>query len=369
MIQLQTDHPENINLHFFYVSEGSATVIRNKIDLFEEKCSNYDWGTPIPRPFRNILITPIKIGPKSKFLPEARKLKKEGLVDRVIFDSGGFQLMTGSLAKKGVRTLDDLIRKDRQLYQEHNDWVDVFMSLDDPPTLSDTHAVMRKKIQETIDISLRFFHEMPPEVQAKMVPIYHCRYLEQVDQFNEAYKPIIDKSGFVSYSAASCTNAGAIRSIKENIMLVLQKIVKDQSEVHCLGIASPLAVFMMAYLGIRTYDGSSVSQAAGNGETYWPYLRSVPFSDRDHRIPRVPSVKGLEKLKELTGHHCPFCENRQDLIDNSDYRFMHNLIVQDQLSYIYRDLDFDKFASMQSSDKYIRLIRKILLDKEQLSFF
>lgn len=369
MIRLEKDHKENLNLHFFYVSEGSATTIRRRMDLFDQKCSNYDWGTPTPKPFRNVLITPIKIGPKSKFLPEARKLKQEGIIDRVIFDSGGFQLMTGSLANKGINTLDDLIRKDRQLYQEHNDWVDMFMSLDDPPTLSDTQEVMKKKIQETIDISLRFFNEMPPEVQAKMIPIYHCRYLEQVEQFNKAYDPIIQKSGFVSYSAASCTNKGAIRSIKQNIMLILQQLVKDQKEVHCLGIASPLAVFIMAYLGIRTYDGSSVSQAAGNGETYWPYRRSVPFSDRPHRVGRVPSVKGLEKLKELTGHHCPFCENWKELVDDPETRFMHNIIVQDQLSYIYKDLDLDKFASFQNSDKYTRLIRKILLDKEQLSFF
>ena len=369
MIKLQKDHPDKLNMHFFYVSEGSATVVRRRVDLFYEKCSNYDWGTPPPKPFRNMLITPIKIGPKSKFLPEARKLKEEGIVDKVIFDSGGFQLMTGVLEKKGITTLEDLIKRDKELYQEHNDWVDIFMSLDDPPTLNDTHEVMNKKIQETIEISLRFFNEMPPEVQAKIAPIYHCRYLDQLPVFHEGYAPIIDKSGFVSYSAASCTHKGCSRTIKENVMLILQQLVKDQSEVHCLGIVSPLAVFMMAYLGIRTYDGSSVSQSAGTGDTYWPYLRSVPFSDRDTKIQRVPSKAELEELKKLTGHHCPFCEDWDKLVDDYEYRFMHNMIVQDQLPYIYKDLDFDKLASLQKGDKYIRLIRKIRSDQEQLSLF
>ena len=368
MINFEPDHPDKLNLHFFAVADRSITVIRKNLDLFEEKCANYTWDTPTPKILRNILITPIKIGPRSRFLWDIKDLKKQGFIDRIIFDSGGFQLMTGSLKDQGIVTINNLINRDKHIYKNSSDYVDVFMSLDDPPTGSDSEEVMQKKIQDTIDIGLRFFNEMPPIVQGRMAPIYQCRRVDQLEQFHKAYEPIYSKSNFVSYSAASATAEGAIRSITQPVMEVLDQLVKDRKHVHCLGIVSPLAVFMLALLGIRTYDGSSASKSAGNGFTYWPYRRAVPFSDHPSKLDFTPTQKELEQLRKDTGHHCPFCENREDLINNDRYRFLHNLIVQDQLSYFYRDLDIDKFARLQKTKKYTQLIEAFLQNKGQVRY-
>ena len=368
MINLQPDHPDKLNIHFFAVADTSRTVILKNMDVFHEKCDGYTWNTPEPKIFRNILITPIKIGPRSRFLGNIKRFKKRGMIDRIIFDSGGFQLMTGALKDKGITTINHLIRRDTEIYKDTSDFVDIFMSLDDPPTGSDSEEIMNKKIQDTIDIGLRFFHEMPSEVQKKMAPIYQCRHVHQLERFHEAYEPIYKQSNFVSYSAASVTTKGAIRTITPEVMQILDQLVKDRKHVHCLGIMSPLAVFILALLGIRTYDGSSASKSAGTGGTYWPYLKSVPFSEHESKINDVPTQKELDQLREKTGHSCPFCESREDLINNGRYRYLHNLIVQDQLSYLYRDLDIDKFVSLQKSNKYVTLVEKFFQDRDKLIF-
>ena len=370
MIKFESDHPDKLNLHFFAVPPNGAGSFQGVLDLFEEKCEGYQWNTPPPKVLRNILITPISIGPQSIFLDSLRKIKQNGFIERVIFDSGGFQLMTGSLAeKRNITNITDLIERDMQLYQEHSDWVDGFMLLDDPPTLADTYDQMEKKIEDTINVALEFFHKMPEDVQRRSIPIYHCRHLHQIDRFTEAYQPIMEKSKFVSFSAASCTKPGSSRTLDSRIVAILKRLVERLKEVHCLGIVSPLAVFLFAKLGIRTFDGSSAIISAGNGEVYLPYLSAVTMTRHKSRVHKTPTEKEFERMKEYTGHHCPFCEDMGELIENHRYRFLHNLIVQDQLSYFYKDLDVDKFIGVQNVQKYVTLIRDLLTATDQLQMF
>ena len=369
MIKFEKDHEDKLNLHFFAVTPKSPGGLQTLIDLFHEKCEGYSWNTPTPKPFRNVLITPIVVGPQSTFLPHVRNLKDNGTIDRIIFDSGGFSLMTGTLKKRKIYTIDDLIERDKILYEENVNHVEGFMMLDDPPTLADSYAQMQKKIDDTIRVTLEFFHQMSPEVQKKSIPIYHCRHLHQVEKFTKSYQPIIDASGFVSYSAASCTLPSASRSLDGRIVTILSHLVKELKNVHCLGIVSPLAVFLFAKLGIRTYDGTSAAISAGNGEVFLPYLSSVPMTRHKLKVHKTPTLREFEQLKEYTGHHCPFCNDMNDLIEHNNHRVMHNLIVQDQLSYIYRDLDIDKFISVQGNQKYVSIIRNLLTAKDQLMLF
>lgn len=370
MIHLNSLAPNKLNLHFFAVPPKSCGPFQKAIDLFDEKCEGYCWDTPTPKPLRNVLITPINIGPQSKFLPYVRDLKDSGRIERIIFDSGGYSLMTGTLEKtRNISTVEALVEKDMKLYEENANHVDAFMMLDDPPTGADNFDTVQKKIGDTIRVTLDFFNQMSSKVQDKCVPIYHCQHLDEVEIFTEAYAPIIQRSGFVSYSAASTTMPNASRLLGMNSVPILKKIVNDLQEVHCLGIVSPLATFLLALLGVRTYDGSSASINAGNGEVYLPYQPSIPMTTNTSKSHRVPSQKEFDLLKEETGHHCPFCSDINVLIKTPEYRFLHNLIVVDQLPYIYKDLDIEKFRRLQKTQKYTKLIDDFLTESDQLLLF
>ena len=112
----------------------------------------------------------------------------------------------------------------------------------------------------------------------------------------------------------------ASRSLDGRIVTILSHLVKELKNVHCLGIVSPLAVFLFAKLGIRTYDGTSAAISAGNGEVFLPYLSSVPMTRHKLKVHKTPTLREFEQLKEYTGHHCPFCNDMNDLIEHNNHR-------------------------------------------------
>ena len=368
MIKFTTE-PEKLNLHFFAVPPKSNGPFQKALDLFDYKCGNYNWNTPEPKILRNILITPINQGKRSRFLPYIRKMKRQGIVEKVIFDSGGFSLMTGTLAQKGIHSVEDLVWRDKILYRDNVDFVDGFMMLDDPPTLNDCSDMIEKKIQGTIETTLNFFDQMNNEVRAKCIPIFHCPRDKYVPMMKEAYEPVIKESGYVAFSASSMTAINASRKLADGSSLILKGLVDDLKEVHCLGIVSPQAAFLLSLMGVRSYDGTSATLAAGNGEVYLPFHSSIPMTDKDPKSYRTPSQQKWDIMKIESGHHCPFCESVNEMVKNRDYRWLHNLVVCDQLPYFYKGDQLKKFESFQKTKKYINIICNSLSKKEQMQLF
>ena len=357
--------------HNFVVSENSRGQFQKNLEFFQRYSENYDWKGPVPNPYRNILITPVSLPRSRKFLNYLRSLKERGIVEHVMFDSGGFQVMTGSL--KNVSSLKDLLEVDRQIYTEEN-WADIYILPDHPPVGEDSFEDAENKIVNTVEACLEFADRLPADVKARSVPVFHAKYLEQIDYFYEAYKPLIDISKMATYSAAGKTYKDKPRQLNTEILRILQELVRKlgDAKVHCLGIASPPAVFCLAYLGVRTYDSSTATKVAATGKVLFPYTTAKSCSIR--RPEESLTEEQLESLRESTGHSCPFCDDIEFLKQSTDARRLHNLIVLDELNWHYRDLDIDLLAKHSSSNyrnSYVNRLADIGLhsaSQNQLAF-
>ena len=334
------DGYDRVNCHNFVVSENSKGQFEKHLNLFKERSEGYDWQGPVANPYRNVLITPIALPSNRSFLKVLKEAKEKGDIERVMFDSGGFQVMTGSL--KNVNSLEDLLERDTEIYTEE-DWADIYILPDHPPVGEDNFSDVEQKIISTVESSLKFVEGLPDKIKYKSAPVFHAKYLEHINYFFEGYKDIIELSKFATYSAAGKTFKDKPRQLDVETMRILQSLVNKlediEASVHCLGVASPPAVFCLGQLGVRTFDSSTAVRVAATGKVLFPYTTAKDCSDR-----RETSINAdeLAELREVTGHRCPFCEDIDELKEDNSARKLHNLIVLDQLSYIYRDLDINK---------------------------
>ena len=371
--------PRNESSYFQAIGAPSVDGLRKRIEFADSLADPYDWGDrPKPKMFRNLLMTAVCVGGNKDIFKYLKDLKDEGVVDNVMLDSGGFQVLTGSLEKKGISNLDDLQRVNEELYNEY-DWADIYIMPDHPPNLSDVyHDGFKKKVDSTIEASLKFFEVLKPEVQAKVAPVFHLRKDQDINYLYNAYKPMLDKCKFASYSASSLTMPGSPRQLRDNSLVMLDELQKKLSQedigIHCLGIASPAASFILQYLGIRTYDSSTPIVGAGLGKIYFPYVGGVSCSAVREGEPTNINEEQLQELKRISNHRCPFCDDFDAMYKESGgegipgylYRIIHNFCVLDELNWLYRDLDLDVFAKL-APNQHKDLIR--VRNDQQFSLF
>ena len=349
------------NKSSFFQAIGAPSVngLRKHLEFAMERIEKYDWNDrPKPKPFRNLLFTPVVLSKNKDILKYVKDLKEEGVIDNVMFDSGGFQVLTGSLEAKGISNLDDLQRMNEEIYNTF-DWADIYIMPDHPPNLLDTHHVeYKQKVDNTIEAATKFFDCLKPEVQTKVAPVFHLKRISDIEYMYNGYKPMLDKCKFASYSASSLTVPGSPRQLKGNSLVILDELQNFLSErnidFHCLGIASPAAAFIVNYLGIRTYDASTPVLGAGFGKIYFPYSGGVSCSDIREDDKDNITQELLDELKEKTNHRCPFCEDLKalkrksggDEISGYLFRRMHNFCVLDDLNWHYSDLNLDTFKRL-----------------------
>ena len=366
-LKLEDDgHKRNKGSFFQAIGHPSPNSFLQWVDFAHEYIENYDWGDrPKPKPFRNLLLTPVYFGKRTELFGVLKDLKDRGVVDNIMFDSGGFQVLTGALKSKGVENLDDLQKLNEKLYNEY-DWADIYIMPDHPPNKLDVHhKEYKEKIDNTIEASLKFFDVLKPEVQGKVAPVFHPQKDTDIDYIYQAYKPILDKSGFASYSASALTLPGSPRQLRGDVLIMLNELRKyleqKNIDLHCLGISSPPAVFMLHHMKIKTFDASTPIIGAGLGKIFFPYHGGVSCSLFRENEPDNLTAETLIEFREKTGHRCPFCEDisklkresKTDDIPGYLYRRMHNFCVQDELNWLYNDFNFDmleKFAPSQYKD-------------------
>ena len=382
MVKLQEENDGfERNKSSFFQAIGTPT--RNTFSKFakfgSELVESYDWsGRPKPKLFRNVLLTPVALRKNADILDYLKELKDEGVIDNIMFDSGGFQVLTGSLESKGVTNLDDLHRHNEELYNE-NDWADIYIMPDHPPNLSDLyHDGFKRKIDDTVEASLKFFECLKPEVQDKVAPVFHLRKDQDIEYLYEAYKPMLDKSKFASYSASSLTRPGSPRQLRGDALVMLnelQKVLKkEEIGLHCLGISSPGAVFILHHMGIRTFDASTPIIGAGLGKVYFPYIGSISCSVLRDDDPNNMTEEKLKWARESSNHRCPFCEDVEPMKRGSEgedvpgylFRRMHNFCVLDELNWLYSDLNVELFEKL-GIEQY--KIFRTICDNKQISFF
>ena len=350
---------------FVAVGSPSRKVLDDMIGLFEKTNENYDWKDhPTPKIMRNVLITPIALNKKRSLVKNLKALKEQGYVDNVMFDSGGFQVLTGSLEDKGITTLADLQKHNQQIYNEE-DWADIYIMPDYPSSKDDhhrslanneDHLTFEDKSKRTIEATLDFFECLSPTVQGKVAPVFHLQKDVDIEFYYQEYKPILDVCKFASYSASSLTRAGAARQLTREVLQVLKalvdKLTPENIGLHCLGLAAPANVFALNYLGVKAYDASTPVIGAGLGKVFFPYYGAASCSMlRDDEELNL-NAASLKNYREKSGHFCPLCEDIDILKSASNehipgmlpgymYRRLHNMIVLDELNWHYRDFNFD----------------------------
>ena len=369
----------NKTMFFSAVGTPSENTLTREFNMIEEWFEGYDWGDrPIPKPYRNILLTPVCFSPKTDFFNYLKRAKSRGVFDNLMVDSGGFQVLTGSLEKKGINDLDSLEKINLEFYHE-NDFADLYMMPDHPPSKNDQYdTVFKDKISRTVDYSLRFFDNLEPHLKQKAVPILHLRYDVDIEKQLEMYKPITDCSRYVAYSASAMTPAGYARHLKHDVLTMVktlqERLDQDGIQLHCLGLGSTIAAFKLNYLGVRSFDASTAIMIAGLGQVLFPYYPSLPCSVvREDNIKNL-NEQNIEVIRKTSNHKCPFCEDvvamKQPAIEGQisgqTFRRLHNLCVMDDLNWEYNDLNTEKLKEISNS-QYKALMN--VVDDNQYSLF
>lgn len=331
---------ERIKIRYIASVDGRREVKRDHEHFFQYSPDNYDWITPDkPKINRCCLFTGIAEKPKKRdaIFDFLHRRKDEGKIEFMMVDSGGFQAGRLNLSP------EELVDEDYKIYTRNN-WADVYVMPDVPPTGHHPLPIMEEKTRQTMKLTHELFDKLPTELQAKSMPVFHVRNIRHIDEQYESYKPIIDISKRVSFSIAAPTAKSYNKFDANNFELMKYAMNKVGHDVHmhCLGISSPLSVFCMAHAGLSSYDTISAKKSAGYGLILFP-TGWYHFTNR--RPPGLRksnssvSFEKIEQLREETGHRCPFCDDIDMFYKSTYHRRIHNFIVFDELNYHFRDMD------------------------------
>ena len=355
---------ERLDIQFVSVAPTSWKELRKDISHFKiHTPKDYKWTTPDPpKIYRNLILTMSMMGRKhlGGVLTYLRKLRESGYTEKMMFDSGGFQVLTN----KHFMSFDRMLRFNEVMYPK-NSWADCFVMPDSPPNAAEPLPEMIKKVEFTIKSTTDFFKKMPLEIQKKSLPVFHLRFADQIGWQWKAYKHIIETSGqaCISLQAPSATSLNRIDYRNMTIIKELMNALPDDTRVHCLGIASPASIFTMGYFGLTSYDAVTPITNAGMGRVLF-HTGGINFTDG--RPGASVRIEDVIKAKEKSNHRCPFCDDLDMLYKHYRHRRIHNHIMLDEINYYYRDLNLDQFA--REWPKESRFLEEVLGNGQQ-SFF
>ncbi len=116
--------------------------------------------------------------------------------------------------------------------------------------------------------------------------------------------------------------------------LEMVAFVKEQAELkglrlHLFGIGTPEVLFKFKELDVDSFDSSCWSRTAGYGNVYLPFIGRRNISTRMIRDIGGEAYRPEDfmRLKDATGHDCPFCRDYESLKHNRIQQMVHNLFV------------------------------------------
>lgn len=276
------------------------------------------------QPLRNVLITPLLVNSKS--LDMVHEMTEQGT--SAFFDSGGYYVQIGRLR------FEELYVPLLNAYRA-NRWASVYTLPDHVPTSQDAPEIVERKVNDTIDFSTNFFHEMPDELKERAMPVVHGHTYKQVDKCLEAYLSLgIRRIGFGSFGTGGNKNETNI--VHEQAINLVRYVIEvahqHNIKVHLFGIGAPPLVAMMKGIRADSFDSSSWLKAAGFGMISLPFLR---YNNITHRNGHSEFQDGIAEdsffhLRGITGHRCRLCETIETLQSSKMNRAIHNLIVLDE---------------------------------------
>lgn len=267
----------------------------------------------------NALVSPLFTEPKTVRL--LKRLKEEGIVKRLYFDSGGYQAQKGQVPYH--RLYHDLL-----CFYRENRWADFYILPDYPPTSLDTPEQVQQKVRITVEYSAQFLWELPSELRHKTIAVVQGRSLQEISYCLTMYRQLnvahLGYGSFGTRGSQSSVNVLDERSI-ESIAFILRSY--PGARLHVFGVGNPPTAYLLGRMGVASFDSSGWIKAAGYGNIYFPFTRAYNVSFR--RIERGNGALNEETfllLKDLTGHDCVFCHDFHEISANRDKRMLHNLL-------------------------------------------
>ncbi|MGQ9631038.1 MAG: GNAT family N-acetyltransferase [bacterium] len=268
-------------------------------------------------PFAHVVFTPLFSPPTT--IAFIHQLKDErGSV--VMFDSGGYQVQMGKA------TYEELFDRLLRFYRE-NGWADWYVLPDHVPRSTDSDREVDFKVQETLDFTRLFLHNMPDGFAEKAIGVVHGRTEEQIRRCVEAYDGMgVRYLGFGSFGTSGPNGAVNMVSQKSlRLLRLVQTLAEERGgELHIFGIGSPSHLIRLADAGITptSFDSAGWWKAGGFGKVFFPAGRQLHITRVDgHNA----TQRGIEREKQRSQHDCPFCADVSQLRRRRIMRVMHNL--------------------------------------------
>lgn len=322
----------------------SASDLRQAIQLWDAS------GDP-RNPFAHALVSPLFTRPST--LRIVREELKEKRGSQVYFDSGGYYVQQGRL------TYEELYGLLMACYRQ-NRWADWYVLPDWVPTSQDDPQTVEHKVRATITVSKMFYDELPDGLKGQVLPVVQAHTRSQVMACMEAYNEFaVGPIGFGSFGTSGSTNG--INTVTKQSVEMLRTLIELAGQggfnIHLFGVSTPPILYLFQQLGIASFDSMAWMKAAGYGNVFLPFVRgymaTYRVAERTHTY-----REQFERLKAMTGHRCPFCEDFSVLTTNRMYRIMHNLAsVLDTLDLLHRaDLSHEQIIQIiaSGSPSYLR---------------
>lgn len=290
------------------------TELRQIIELWRQS------GDP-RNPFARTIYTPLfaQQGVRQLMADEYRT------AGGVMFDSGGY------FVQQGVITYESLYQRLKTFY-ESNKWGAWYVLPDYVPTSNLSATEVDERVQATITVTRLFHTEMPNELRPRALPVVQGYTREQIKACVDAYADLgVSYIGFGSFETSGNNNSINMvhRQSYEMAAFVKEQADKHDLKVHLFGIGTPEILHKFKALEIDSFDSSGWSRTAGFGNVYLPFIGRRNISTRMIRDIGGQAYRQEDflRLKDATGHECPFCQDYEKLKHSRIGQMVHNLFV------------------------------------------
>jgi len=302
------------------------------------------------KPFRNIMITPLFM-PKSG-MKVIEKWREQDIIENLYFDSGGFYVQMGRI------NYLDLYTELLKLYRKQH-WADWYILPDNVPTSGDSEQTTWNKVRDTAEYGRMFFHELPPQIQQKAIPVVHGFTSEQAEYSLDAATQL--ETGYLGFGSFSTSGkSSSINKLTASTYMLLSQIigkVRDSGfRFHAFGVSTPPVLHILRNLNIFSFDSIGWMKTAGFGKVYMPYIRAYNITYKDKSAQTITQYE-FDEMKAITGHSCYFCQSFRDLHEKRFHRIMHNLHVIMDMIYKPYNSETIEYILNRYSPAYASIIK------------
>jgi hypothetical protein len=272
-------------------------------------------------PFARTIYTPLfaQQGVKQLMVDEFSTL------GGVIFDSGGYFVQQGGIS------YESLYQKLMAFYKQ-NKWGSWYVLPDYVPTSDLSPFEVEERVQATITVAKLFFTQMPDDLKPRALPVVQGYTREQIKACVDAYSDLgVSYIGFGSFETSGNNNSINMIQMQsyEMASFVKEQAEKHNMKVHFFGVGTPEVLFKFKELDIDSFDSSGWSRTAGYGNVYLPFIGRRSITTRMLREVGGEAYRQEDflRLKDATGHDCPFCQDYETLKHSRIKQMVHNLFV------------------------------------------